>query len=97
LTYCCAFREIVMVIDTDPPTIFAPTAVHARTISTKGIHVRFRVRAIDKRDGRVHVRCLPASGSFFRVGKTRVTCSAHDRNGNRAVKRFRVVVRHVQK
>ena len=90
------FREIVMVIDTDPPTIFAPAMVKAKTTGTKGTHVRFRVRAIDKRDGRVHVRCLPASGTFFRVGKTRVTCSAHDRNGNRAVKRFRVIVRHVR-
>jgi hypothetical protein len=88
------FRQIVMVIDTDPPTIFAPTIVKASTRSAKGMQVRYRVRAIDQRDGRVGVRCAPISGSFFRIGSTRVTCSAHDRSGNRAVKRFRVVVRH---
>jgi hypothetical protein len=91
------FRQIVMVIDTDPPTIFAPAVVKAKTTSVTGMHLRYRVHAIDKRDGRVHVRCLPASGSFFRIGSTRVTCAARDRNNNRAVKRFRVVVRHVHR
>jgi HYR domain/Abnormal spindle-like microcephaly-assoc'd, ASPM-SPD-2-Hydin/HYDIN/CFA65/VesB-like, Ig-like domain len=91
------FRQIVMVVDTDPPTIFAPSVVNAKTTSTRGRHVSFRVRAIDQRDGRVGVRCAPISGSFFRIGSTRVTCSAHDRSGNRAVRRFRVVVRHVRK
>jgi hypothetical protein len=88
------FKQIVMVVDSDPPTIFAPTVVNASTRSAKGMHVRYRVRAVDKRDGRVKVTCNHASGSFFRIGSTRVTCSAHDKNGNRAVKRFRVVVHH---
>ena len=88
------FRQIVMVVDTDPPTIFAPTVVNASTRSAKGMHVRYRVRAVDKRDGHVKVTCNHASGSFFRIGSTRVTCKAHDKNGNRAVKRFRVVVHH---
>jgi hypothetical protein len=88
------FRQIVMVVDTDPPTIFAPTIVQARTRSAKGMHVRYRVRAVDKRDGRVAVNCRPASGSLFRIGTTRVTCRAHDRAGNKAVRHFKVVVRH---
>jgi hypothetical protein len=88
------FRQIVMVVDTDPPTIFAPTVVSASTRSAKGMHVKYRVRAVDKRDGRVAVNCRPASGSFFRIGTTRVTCRAHDRAGNKAVRRFKVVVRH---
>ena len=89
------FREIVMVIDTVPPTIFAPASVVVSTPSTVGAHVRFNVRAIDKRDGRVKATCKPSSGSFFHLGRTRVTCTAHDRNGNRAIRRFQVVVRHV--
>jgi hypothetical protein len=88
------FRQIVMVIDTVPPTIFAPTIVKVTTASAKGRNVAFRVRAVDKRDGRVRATCNHRSGSFFRLGRTRVTCRAHDHNGNVAVRRFTVVVRH---
>jgi hypothetical protein len=83
-----------MVIDTIPPTIFAPAAITVATTSSKGRHVSFRVRAKDNRDGKVGVRCAPRSGSFFPLGRTKVTCRAHDRAGNRAVKRFTVRVRH---
>lgn len=88
------FRELVMVIDTIPPTIFAPAMLTVSTTSAKGTKVSYRVRARDNRDGRVGVRCAPRSGSFFRLGRTRVTCRAHDRAGNRAVKRFTVRVKH---
>jgi len=88
------FRQIVMVIDTIPPTIFAPAIVSVSTTSTKGTKVAFSVRAKDNRDGRVGVRCTPRSKSFFRIGRTRVTCRAHDRAGNRAVRRLTVRVRH---
>ena len=88
------FRQIVMVIDTIPPTIFAPTVLTVSTTSARGAKVSYRVRARDNRDGRVGVRCAPRSGSFFRVGRTKVTCRAHDKAGNRAVKRFTVVVKH---
>lgn len=90
------FREIVMVVDTIPPTILAPSVISTTTTSTKGKIVRYRVRARDNRDGKVGVVCNPHSGSFFRLGRTRVTCRAHDRAGNRAVKRFVVLVRHRQ-
>jgi hypothetical protein len=88
------FREIVMVVDTIPPTILAPTLISTSTTSTKGTHVSFRIRARDNHDGRVGVVCAPRSGSFFALGRTRVTCRAHDRAGNRALKRFTVLVRH---
>jgi hypothetical protein len=88
------FREIVMVIDTIPPTILAPAMISTTTTSTKGRHVSFRIRAKDNRDGRVGVRCSPRSGSFFALGRTRVTCWAHDRAGNQAVRRFTVLVTH---
>jgi hypothetical protein len=88
------FREIVMVVDTIPPTILAPALVSTTTTSTKGKKVSFRVRARDNHDGKVAVHCAPRSGSFFRLGRTRVTCRAHDRAGNKAVRRFTVLVRH---
>ncbi len=88
------FRELVMVVDNAPPLIIAPKIVRAFTSRPDGTRVRFRVRAVDKHDGRVAVRCAPASGRFFRLGTTRVTCRAHDRVGHKAVRRFRVVVRH---
>ena len=89
-----AFREIVMVVDTIPPTIFVPAVVSMTTASAKGRNVSFRVKAKDNHDGRVGVRCSPRSGSFFALGRTRVTCHARDHAGNRAVRRFTVVVRH---
>jgi hypothetical protein len=88
------FREIVMVVDTIPPTILAPALVSTTTTSAKGKKVSFRVRARDNHDGKVAVHCAPRSGSFFRLGRTRVTCRAHDRAGNKAVRRFTVLVRH---
>src|SRR6185503_1173908 len=88
------FREIVMVVDTIPPTILAPAMISTTTSSTKGKIVRYRIRARDNRDGKVGVVCNPRSGSFFRLGRTRVTCRAHDRAGNRAVRRFVVLVKH---
>jgi hypothetical protein len=88
------FREIVMVIDTIPPTILAPAMISTTTSSLKGRKVSFRIRAKDNHDGKVGVRCTPRSGSFFRLGRTRVTCRAHDRAGNKAVRRFIVRVKH---
>jgi len=68
--------------------------ISTTTSSTKGKIVRYRIRARDNRDGKVGVVCNPRSGSFFRLGRTRVTCRAHDRAGNRAVRRFVVLVKH---
>jgi hypothetical protein len=87
------FKQIVMTVDTVPPTIFGPASFSVFAKRSGGARVHFRVRAIDDKDGRVPVACKPKSGSFFRVGKTRVTCSAHDLAGNKAKYRFRVVVK----
>ena len=59
--------------------------ISTTTTSLKGRTVSFRIRAKDNHDGKVGVRCAPRSGSFFRLGRTRVTCRAHDHNGNVAV------------
>lgn len=86
------FKQIVLTVDTVPPTIFGPASIV--TFSTKATkRVSFRLKAVDDKDGRVPVACHPKSGSIFRVGRTRVTCSAHDFAGNVAKYHFRVVVK----
>ena len=40
--------------------------------------------------------CSPASGSFFGMGKTTVTCAARDQNGNSVIKSFVVSVVPIQ-
>jgi X-Pro dipeptidyl-peptidase len=47
----------------------------------------------DNEDPSPDITCSPASGSQFRVGQTRVTCTATDANGNVATKTFTVTVR----
>jgi hypothetical protein len=46
------------------------------------VRVRFKVTAKDDVDGALHAACRPKSGSWFRVGRTRVRCSATDTSGN---------------
>lgn len=41
----------------------------------------------------VAARCTPRSGAAFRVGRTRVTCTATDSSANTATAAFTVVVR----
>jgi hypothetical protein len=59
----------------------------------KRIRVRFKVTAQDEVDGPLPVACKPRSGSRFRIGKTRVRCSATDSSGNAATGRFTVRVK----
>ncbi|MCL7376581.1 VWA domain-containing protein [Streptomyces sp. 35G-GA-8] len=67
--------------DVDAPVV----VVDDRTVTTRdpdGARVELTVTAVDANDGRLPVRCTPASGSLFPVGRTLVTCSATDSNGN---------------
>jgi hypothetical protein len=59
----------------------------------KRARVRFKVTAEDEVDGSLPVACKPRSGSRFRLGKTRVRCSATDRSGNVSTERFTVRVK----
>ncbi|WP_371930632.1 HYR domain-containing protein [Streptomyces poriferorum] len=47
-----------------------------------GARIRYRVTATDAQDGTLPATCTPASGSFFPIGTTTVTCSATDAAGN---------------
>jgi hypothetical protein len=59
----------------------------------KSARVTFKVTATDGVDGDVRVSCRPRSGSPFKIGKTRVACSATDSSGNTARATFTVTVR----
>jgi hypothetical protein len=55
--------------------------------------VVFRVTAMDDRDSTVPVTCTPASGTRFKVGRTRVKCSATDSSANTSTASLIVTVR----
>jgi hypothetical protein len=80
--------------DLTPPTL---TGVANRTAKAKkgarGARVTFRVAARDDRDGALPVTCAPKSGSRFRIGRTRVVCSATDTSANRRAAAFWVTVK----
>jgi hypothetical protein len=80
--------------DLTPPVIDGATSkvVHAPR-GTKRVRVRFAVHAHDAVDGAVAVKCTRASGSWFRIGRTQVSCTATDSSANTARARFTVTVR----
>jgi hypothetical protein len=56
------------------------------------VRVRYAVTAQDAVDGHVPVVCAPKSGSLFKSGRTKVTCSATDTSGNSQSANFTVRV-----
>jgi HYR domain len=80
--------------DTTRPTITGATNRRVRAAKgAKTARVRFTVTAHDDRDGAVPVRCVPRSGSRFRIGRTSVRCDATDISANPAAASFTVTVR----
>jgi hypothetical protein len=59
----------------------------------KRVRVKFKVTATDDVDDPVPVTCRPRSGSRFRIGRTRVRCSATDTSANLATTSFTIIVR----
>lgn len=60
--------------------------------NAKRVRVRYTVTAQDASDGSVPVACRPRSGSFFKLGRTKVTCSATDSSSNTRQAQFTVTV-----
>jgi len=60
---------------------------------TKTVRVRYAVKAIDAVDGAVATECRPRSSSTFKLGRTKVTCSATDSSGNTAKAQFTITVK----
>jgi len=80
--------------DVTPPVLSG--AISKRVLAprkAKFVRVTYTVMATDEGHGPVPVKCKPRSGSRFKIGRTRVTCSATDSSGNAAKKRFTVTVK----
>lgn len=91
LTATCTFN--VTVNDTESPNVNCPTAnVTANNDPGQcGAIVTFSASTSDNCTGD-SISCSPASGSFFAVGTTSVTCTATDASGNTATCSFDVTV-----
>ena len=80
--------------DVTRPTI---TGAASKTVrakrGAKTARVVFVVTAQDDRDGTLTATCAPRSGSMFKLGRTRVSCSARDASANAATASFNVTVR----
>jgi hypothetical protein len=79
--------------DLTPPVL---TGAHSRTIRVskrlKRVRVAYAVTAVDAVDGTRPVGCRPRSHGWFRVGRTRVRCTAADTSGNVGAATFLVTV-----
>ncbi len=82
-----------LTFDTTAPVFVPSKSRMVTTAGARGARVRFSVRATDAVDGLVPVSCKPGSGSLFRIGRTRVTCSATDGSGNTATAGFTITVK----
>jgi hypothetical protein len=80
--------------DLTPPVLTGAVSktVHAPK-GAKRVRVRFEVTAKDAVDGSRPLACTPRSGSFFKLGRTRVTCSAKDSSANTRRVRFSITVK----
>ena len=79
--------------DITPPTISGAVSKHVRAVGkAKRVRVTYRVTAQDAVDGHVPVSCKPRSSSPFRIGRTKVNCSATDRSANKVTAGFTVKV-----
>jgi hypothetical protein len=84
--------------DTTPPTISRARNLHAKTKTKRGARVTYRLpTANDPTDGNLPVTCRPASGSRFRIGRTRVHCRASDNDGNSASTSFTITLTRVHR
>lgn len=79
--------------DLTPPVISGAVSRTVRVRTGRRARVKFTVSAVDAVDGAVSTRCAPRSGSFFRIGRTRVTCTATDSSANTATAHFTVTVK----
>jgi HYR domain len=78
--------------DLTPPTLHGVHDRIVRARKARKVPVRFTVTAKDAARA-VPVTCTPRSGSLFARGRTTVTCTAIDANGNTATATFVVTVK----
>jgi hypothetical protein len=77
------------------PPVLRGTAPRSVTAPKKArfVRVRYSVTAQDAVDRSVPASCKPASSSRFKVGRTKVTCTAKDSSANVATATFAVTVK----
>ena len=80
--------------DSMAPAVTVPSDKQLDATGPTGRTVAFadEVSALDDHDGVVATQCIPASGSAFPIGLTRVTCRAVDAAGNEGSAAFRVTI-----
>jgi hypothetical protein len=78
--------------DETPPVLHLPGDITVEAPDASGTPVWYSVSASDDRDPFPSVACEPASGSFFPVSVTEVSCTASDAAGNTATGGFRITV-----
>jgi hypothetical protein len=82
-----------LTFDTTPPVISGAVSKTVRVPKhATRVRVSFKVTARDAVDGSVPVVCTPRAGSLFKIGRTKVTCSASDSSANTAAVRFTINV-----
>jgi len=83
-----------LVLDLTPPALSgAVSKTVVAPSKAKAVRVTFTIKARDSGHGSVPVTCKPPSGSRFKLGRTRVVCSATDSSGNTAKARFTITVK----
>ena len=82
----------VTVRDTTAPKLTVPSGITVNATGAGGAVVQFFPTAADAADPSPDVSCTPASGSWFAVGTTCVSCTATDASGNVAQASFQVTV-----
>jgi hypothetical protein len=75
-----------------PPHITVPAEIVTPATSASGAVVTYSVEATDSDALVKSLSCLPASGATFKVGTTKVECTAVDGHENKAIASFNVRV-----
>jgi hypothetical protein len=83
----------ITVLDTQLPAISAPANISVEnTTGQAGAIVTYTTPVPSDNAPGVTAACLPASGTFFGLGTTTVTCTARDGAGNTTTAKFTVTV-----
>ncbi len=90
-TQTCSFP--VNVIDAQAPSITCPANIAVESdASCNGVNVSYSAPTVTDNCPGVTTICSPASGSYFTVGTTPVTCTAKDASNNISTCSFTVTV-----
>jgi hypothetical protein len=82
--------------DLTGPIVTARNRMARAPRGKKRVRVKYAVSARDDVEGAIRAACRPKSGSWFRVGRTRVRCSATDTSGNESNATFIVTVKRTR-